>query len=169
MMKLDSNEKVLTELVSSSSTPAQGVAVGRLPANAMTAAPTKSSTAEELDELIELTIVMPCLNESETLEVCIRKAQKAIKDHGIRGEVLVADNGSTDKSPEIATRLGARVVHVTEKGYGNALMGGIRAARGKYILMGDADDSYDFLEAPNFLAKLREGFELVQGCRLPSG
>lgn len=124
--------------------------------------------AHEVDEL-ELSIVMPCLNEEETLEVCVRKAQQALKDNGIKGEVIVADNGSTDRSPEITQRLGARLVPVKAKGYGNALMGGIMAARGRYIIMGDADDSYDFLEAPKFLAKLREGFDLVQGCRLPAG
>lgn len=112
---------------------------------------------------------MPCLNEVETLETCVRKALRALAENNISGEVIVADNGSTDGCPEIAARLGARVVNVTAKGYGNALMGGIAAARGKYVLMGDADDSYDFLEAPKFLAKLREGFDLVQGCRLPAG
>lgn len=123
--------------------------------------------AEQTD--IEFSIVMPCLNEVETLETCVRKAQRALVENKINGEVIVADNGSTDGCQEIATRLGARVVNVTAKGYGNALMGGISAARGKYILMGDADDSYDFLEAPRFLAPLREGFDLVQGCRLPAG
>src|SRR5688572_26383521 len=111
---------------------------------------------------------MPCLNEADTLETCIRKAQKAIEEHGIAGEIIVADNGSNDGSVEIAERLGARVVHVEAKGYGSALMGGIAAARGKYVIMGDADDSYDFLEIPRFVAKLREGYDLVQGCRLPS-
>lgn len=120
-------------------------------------------------DAIEVSVVMPCLNEADTLEVCIRKAQAAMSQHGIRGEVLVADNGSSDGSPDIATRLGARVVPVTAKGYGNALMGGIAAARGRFIIMGDADDSYDFGEIPKFVAKLREGHDLVQGCRLPSG
>ena len=112
---------------------------------------------------------MPCLNEVETLETCVQKALSALADNKIPGEVIVADNGSTDGCQELATRLGARVVNVAAKGYGNALMGGIAAARGKFVLMGDADDSYDFLEAPKFLAKLREGFDLVQGCRLPAG
>ena len=112
---------------------------------------------------------MPCLNEADTLAICIEKAQRAMREAGIEGEVIVADNGSTDGSQEIAQRLGARVVPVTEKGYGNALMGGIRAARGKFVIMGDADDSYDFLEIPKFVAKLRDGHDLVQGCRLPSG
>jgi glycosyltransferase involved in cell wall biosynthesis len=117
----------------------------------------------------ELSVVMPCLNEADTLGVCIEKAQRALHDADIHGEIIVADNGSTDGSTEIAERLGARVVHVREKGYGNALMGGIAAARGRYVIMGDADDSYDFLEIGKFLTRLREGYELVQGCRLPSG
>ena len=124
-----------------------------------------TSEAPELD----LSIVMPCLNEAETLGACIGKAQRSLQALGIAGEVIVADNGSTDSSPEIAARLGARVVQVTAKGYGSALMGGIAAARGKYIIMGDADDSYDFAELRPFIEKLREGFELVQGCRFPSG
>jgi hypothetical protein len=94
---------------------------------------------------------------------------QAIRENDIRGEVIVADNGSTDDSREIAAERGARVVPVREKGYGSALMGGIAAARGMYIVMGDADDSYDFSEIPRFVAKLREGFELVQGCRLERG
>ncbi len=117
----------------------------------------------------EVTIVIPCLNEADTLAVCITKAQKSFAGAGIAGEILVADNGSTDGSQAIATGLGARVVPVSQKGYGNALRGGIQAARGKFIVMGDADDSYDFLETPKFVAKLREGFDLVQGCRLPAG
>jgi glycosyltransferase involved in cell wall biosynthesis len=117
----------------------------------------------------ELSVVMPCLNEADTLAVCIEKAQRALRDADIHGEVIVADNGSTDGSTDIAERLGARVVHVRDKGYGNALMGGIHAAHGRYIIMGDADDSYDFLEIGKFLTRLREGYELVQGCRLPSG
>jgi glycosyltransferase involved in cell wall biosynthesis len=120
-------------------------------------------------EQLELSIVMPCLNEADTLETCILKAQKALQDNNIIGEVIVADNGSTDGSLAIAARLGARVVNVQEKGYGNALMGGISVAKGKYVIMGDADDSYDFLEAPKFVEKLREGYDIVQGCRLPSG
>ncbi len=120
-------------------------------------------------DAIELTIVMPCLNEARTLPVCIAKAQEAIRAHGIAAEIVVADNGSTDGSVEIAQRLGARVVPVAQRGYGAALAAGIQAARGQYVLMGDADDSYDFGEAPAFLAKLREGADLVMGCRLPSG
>ncbi len=117
----------------------------------------------------EVSVVMPCLNEAETLAVCIRKALEAFARSGIAGEVVVADNGSTDGSQEIATHEGARLVPVAAKGYGNALMGGIAAARGKFVIMGDADDSYDFQELPKFVLKLREGFDLVQGCRLPWG
>src|SRR5215207_10304654 len=117
----------------------------------------------------ELSVVMPCLNESDTLGSCIEKAQRAMAEHGIDGEVIVADNGSTDGSRDIAESLGARVVPVTARGYGSALMGAIAAARGRYILMGDADDSYDFQELPAFVAKLREGNDLVQGCRLERG
>ena len=118
---------------------------------------------------IEVTIVMPCLNEADTLETCVKKAQRALRDSGIVGEVIVADNGSTDGSQAIALAMGARLVPVSAKGYGNALMGGIAAARGKYVIMGDADDSYDFLEVPKFVEKLRQGYVLVQGCRLPWG
>src|SRR5262245_33477197 len=112
---------------------------------------------------------MPCLNEADTLATCVEKAQRALREGGIEGEIVVADNGSSDGSREIARSAGARVVDVTAKGYGSALMGGIAAARGRFVVMGDADDSYDFLEVPRFVAKLREGNELVQGCRLPKG
>jgi glycosyltransferase involved in cell wall biosynthesis len=117
----------------------------------------------------EVSVVMPCLNEADTLATCIRKAKQGLREAGIDGEVIVADNGSTDGSQSIALREGARLVQVAAPGYGNALMGGIAAARGKYVIMGDADDSYDFLEVPRFVAKLREGYDLVQGCRLPTG
>ena len=117
----------------------------------------------------EVSVVMPCLNEADTLAACIEKALQTCRDSGIAGEVIVADNGSSDGSPTIAERLGARVVHVPARGYGHALMGGIAAARGTFIVMGDADDSYDFRDVPRFVAKLRQGFDLVQGCRLPSG
>ncbi len=120
-------------------------------------------------DTVEISIVMPCLNEADTLAVCIKKALAAIDEHGIRAEIIVADNGSTDGSQQIAESLGARVVAVAMRGYGSALMGGIEAARGRYILMGDADDSYDFGEVPKFLEKLREGYDMVQGCRLPAG
>jgi glycosyltransferase involved in cell wall biosynthesis len=112
---------------------------------------------------------MPCLNEADTLATCIVKAQRALRENKIHGEVIVADNGSTDGSQAIATRLGARLVPVEARGYGHALMGGIAAAQGRFIIMGDADDSYDFLELPAFVEQLRAGFDLVQGCRLPSG
>ena len=118
---------------------------------------------------VEVSVVMPCLNEAETLGACVEKAQRAFRATGLSGEVIVADNGSTDGSQAIAERLGARVIAVRERGYGNALMGGIAAARGRFVIMGDADDSYDFLELPKFVEKLREGYDLVQGCRLPAG
>ena len=123
----------------------------------------------ELEGAIELSVVMPCLNEAETVASCIGKAQEAFRRNGIAGEIIVADNGSTDGSVEKAQALGARVIHVAVRGYGSALMSGIEAARGKYVLMGDADDSYDFLELPGFLERLREGYDLVQGCRRPAG
>jgi len=118
---------------------------------------------------VELSVVMPCLNEAETLATCIGKAQAAFEECGCTGEVIVADNGSEDGSPSIAEARGARVIHVAEKGYGNALMAGIAAARGRFVIMGDADDSYDFREIPQFVEKLRAGNDLVQGCRLPGG
>ncbi|MAI77621.1 MAG: dolichol-P-glucose synthetase [Deltaproteobacteria bacterium] len=124
---------------------------------------------ETRDQTIELSVVMPCLNEADTLAICIQKAQAAFEASRVQGEVIVADNGSLDGCPEIARSLGARVIHVEDRGYGHALMGGIEAAHGRFILMGDADESYDFSEIPIFLAALREGAELVQGCRLPSG
>ena len=117
----------------------------------------------------ELTILMPCLNEAETLARCIEKARVGLARVGLRGEVLVADNGSTDGSVAIAEKAGARVVAVKEKGYGSALRGGIEAALGKWVIMGDADDSYDFSRIESFVEKFREGFDLVMGCRLPSG
>lgn len=118
---------------------------------------------------IEVSIVMPCLNEAETLERCIRKAQAAITRHALRAEIIIADNGSSDGSQQIAERLGARVVAVWEKGYGSALRGGIEAARGRYIVMGDSDDSYDFSEIYPFVEKLRAGHELVMGNRFRGG
>ena len=117
----------------------------------------------------ELTILMPCLNEEETIGICIEKARRFLADSGVSGEVLIADNGSTDRSPQLAREAGARVVHVPEKGYGAALWGGIRAAYGTYVIMGDADDSYDFLNLMPFVEKLREGYDLVMGNRFRGG
>jgi glycosyltransferase involved in cell wall biosynthesis len=117
----------------------------------------------------ELSVVMPCLNEADTLAIVIEKARRAIDENAINAEIVIADNGSTDGSQEIARKLGVRVIAVDQRGYGAALMGGINAARGTYVIMGDADDSYDWAEIPRFLAKLREGFDLVQGCRLETG
>jgi glycosyltransferase involved in cell wall biosynthesis len=116
-------------------------------------------------ERIDVSVVMPCLNESETLAACIGKAREAMERLGLRGEVVVADNGSTDGSQQIAADMGARVVPIARRGYGAALLGGIAAARGKYILMGDADDSYDFTQVGVFVEKLREGYDLVMGNR----
>ncbi len=118
---------------------------------------------------IELTILMPCLDEAETLEICINKANGFLKKHHVCGEVLIADNGSTDGSQAIAIKNGARVVNVSEKGYGSALRGGSEQAYGKYVIMGDADDSYDFSNLMPFLEKLREGYELVMGNRFKGG
>lgn len=114
---------------------------------------------------VETSVVMPCLNERETLGACIRKAQAAFASNGMKGEVIVADNGSTDGSVDIARAAGARVVCVNEKGYGSALMCGIDAAHGQYVVIGDADDSYDFEECPRLLASLRAGNDLVLGNR----
>ncbi len=118
---------------------------------------------------MELTVVMPCLNEAETVATCVRKAIGFLETSGISGEVLVADNGSTDGSQALATEAGARVVPISDKGYGNALMGGIVAARGKYIIMGDADDSYDFTNLMPFVDELRKGADLVMGNRFAGG
>ncbi len=118
---------------------------------------------------VELTILMPCLNEAETLATCIRKARQALEAHGISGEIVVADNGSEDGSKEIAVREGARVVDIERKGYGSALLGGIRAARGRFVIMGDADDSYDFSSIWPFLDRLRGGADLVMGNRFKGG
>lgn len=118
---------------------------------------------------VELSVVMPCLNEADTLAACIEGAQRALAENNIEGEIIIADNGSTDESHEIAARAGVRFVQVKARGYGNALMCGIGAARGKFIIMGDSDESYDFSAIPRFVEKLREGYDVVQGCRLPSG
>jgi glycosyltransferase involved in cell wall biosynthesis len=115
---------------------------------------------------VEVSCVMPCLDEAETLPVCIAKAKRGIAEVGLRGEIVVADNGSTDGSQEIARQLGARVVNVERPGYGAALMGGIEAAHGRYIVMADADDSYDFSVIAPFIERLEQGYDLVMGNRL---
>lgn len=121
------------------------------------------------EQTIELTLLMPCLNEAETLAACIGKAKSFLDASGVRGEVLVADNGSADGSRQIAAAAGARVVDVARKGYGAALMGGIRAARGRFVVMGDADDSYDFSRLMPFVETLRGGADLVMGNRFEGG
>ncbi|MDJ0740704.1 MAG: glycosyltransferase family 2 protein [Gammaproteobacteria bacterium] len=118
---------------------------------------------------VELTVLMPCLNEAETLATCIGKARKSLDELGIDGEVLIADNGSNDGSQKIAVDSGARVAHVEQPGYGAALRGGIEAARGRYVIMGDADDSYDFSRLGGFVEKLRAGYQLVMGNRFRGG
>jgi hypothetical protein len=118
---------------------------------------------------LELTILIPCLNEAETVAVCVRKAQSFLERTGVEGEVLVADNGSTDGSQDLARNAGARIVLVDEKGYGSALLGGIRAAQGRFVIMGDADDSYDFSQLDSFVESLRAGNNLVVGHRFRGG
>jgi glycosyltransferase involved in cell wall biosynthesis len=145
---------------------ASPVPVPNPPASAVDAAEVVTPSA---DEAIELSIVMPCLNESETLATCIRHAQHFLTTSGVVGEVVIADNGSTDGSQAIAEAEGARVVHVPEKGYGAALIGGIAAARGTYVAMGDADDSYDFEGLGPFVDELRNGADLVMGNRFRGG
>ncbi|MBK28194.1 MAG: dolichol-P-glucose synthetase [Verrucomicrobiales bacterium] len=122
-----------------------------------------------LSESIEISVVMPCLNEAETLKLCISKALSCLRENKVTGEVVVADNGSTDSSKQIAESAGARVVLAKSKGYGNALIEGISAARGKYVIMGDADDSYDFSSLMVFIDKLRDGSDLVMGNRFRGG
>ena len=117
----------------------------------------------------DLSVVIPCLNEEDTLGMCLSKLETIAKDENFSMEVIVADNGSQDKSVEIAAKFNARVVRVSRKGYGAALMGGIEKAKAPFVLMADADDSYDFLELPKFFQKTKEGFDLIQGCRLPGG
>ena len=122
-----------------------------------------------MNQEMELTILMPCLNEAETVADCIREAKGYLERHNVKGEIIVADNGSTDGSQEIARLSGARIVDVPEKGYGAALQGGIRAARGRYVIMGDADHSYDFSNLQPFVDKLRSGVDLVMGNRFRGG
>jgi glycosyltransferase involved in cell wall biosynthesis len=121
------------------------------------------------NEVIEVSVVLPCLNERETVAVCVTKAIAALNDAGIKGEVIVADNGSSDGSIDLAESAGARVVHVSQRGYGNALNGGIEAAHGIYVLMADSDDSYDFSHIPRFVEQLRGGADLVMGNRFRGG
>ncbi|MDO9111788.1 MAG: glycosyltransferase family 2 protein [Desulfatirhabdiaceae bacterium] len=120
-----------------------------------------------MSDAIEISIVIPCLNESETIDACVREALQAIHEAGFPGEVIVADNGSTDNSVDIARKAGAKTVQILSKGYGSALLGGIAAAQGKFILMGDADGSYNFRDLSRFIVKLTEGYDLVVGCRFP--
>jgi len=122
-----------------------------------------------MSEQIELSVVMPCLNEAETIGICIQKAMHWMQSNGVIGEVVIGDNGSTDGSQELATNLGARVVAVPRKGYGSALMGAIEAAKGKYVIMGDSDDSYDFSNLGLFVQELRAGKDLVMGNRFKGG
>jgi Glycosyl transferase family 2 len=125
----------------------------------------ETSPSPSSSSAFDVSVVIPCLNEANSLAFCINKAISAFQASGLRGEVVVADNGSTDGSIQIAESNGARVVHVPQRGYGAALKAGIAGARGTYIIMGDADDSYDFTDAPRFVAKLREGFDMVMGNR----
>ena len=129
----------------------------------------KMNDSADAGKQLELSVVMPCLNERETVGVCVRKALVSIREAGILGEVIVGDNGSTDGSVEVAEKEGARVIHVADKGYGNALKGGILAARGEYVLMADSDDSYDFSHIMRFIEPLRAGSDLVMGNRFRGG
>jgi glycosyltransferase involved in cell wall biosynthesis len=115
--------------------------------------------------IVELSVIMPCLNEAETLAICIKKAQSYLDRSGVSGEIVIGDNGSTDGSQEIATSLGARVVNIPIRGYGAALYGAITAARGRFCIMGDSDDSYDFEHLDGFVEKLRDGYDVVMGNR----
>lgn len=124
-----------------------------------------SNKLQETEDACEVSVLMPCLNEAETVGTCINKAKASLKSLGVNGEVIIADNGSTDGSQEIARSLGAMVVNVERRGYGNALMRGIATAHGKYVIMGDSDDSYDFTNLAPFMEKLRAGYDLVMGNR----
>jgi glycosyltransferase involved in cell wall biosynthesis len=128
-----------------------------------------ASIASGLERQVELSIVMPCLDEAASVATCVAQAREAIERYGIRGEVIVADNGSTDGSRELAAAAGARVVPVPLRGYGSALLAGIAAAKGEYVVMGDADGSYDFMAIDTFLAALRKGNDLVMGNRFRGG
>ncbi|MEM9903641.1 MAG: glycosyltransferase family 2 protein [Cyanobacteria bacterium P01_D01_bin.44] len=136
----------------------------------MTSSQTETVHKSELHhKTVELSIVMPCLNEAQTLGICIQKAAAYLQKYDVSGEIVIADNGSTDGSQAIAQNLGVRVIHVEEKGYGSALMAGISAAQGEYVIMGDADDSYDFSDLTLFLKELRGGYDLVMGNRFKGG
>jgi glycosyltransferase involved in cell wall biosynthesis len=130
---------------------------------------TRINEPERKTDPVEVSFVLPCLNEAETIGACVNECAGIIRSSQVAGEVVVADNGSTDGSQEIAERAGARVIPVPKRGYGSALMAGIRGARGKYVVMGDSDMSYDFTQMPRFLEKLRQGHELVMGCRMERG
>ena len=118
---------------------------------------------------MEISVVLPCLNESETLAKCIKKAKKQIKNLNIKGEIIISDNGSNDGSIQIAKKLGAIVINVKKKGYGNVLRAGIKKAKGKFVLIADSDDSYNLNDLPKFYKKIKKGYDIVQGCRLPKG
>jgi glycosyltransferase involved in cell wall biosynthesis len=135
------------------------------PLPSLSATLAQASISAPHDLAVEVSVVMPCLNEKETLGACIERAQAALREHNIAGEIIVADNGSTDGSPDIARRLGARVVHQPERGYGAAYMKGIAEARGQYILIGDSDNTYDFNDLPRLVEPLRQGGDLVLGSR----
>jgi hypothetical protein len=134
----------------------------------MQAVPPEPSTADD-SEAVEVSVVMPCLNEARTVGRCVAKVRAALEELGVRGEVVVADNGSADGSPDVARGEGARVIHVVRRGYGSALQAGIAAARGRYVIMGDADDSYDFGRLEPFVQRLRAGDDLVMGNRFKGG
>ena len=137
---------------------------------AVVSMPARVETAERVQpRWLELTILMPCLNEAETVATCVQKARHFLQRAGVTGEILVADNGSTDGSPELARQAGARVVQIAAKGYGSALLGGIEEARGQFVIMADADDSYDFSRIDGFLQLLRAGHQLVIGHRFRGG
>jgi glycosyltransferase involved in cell wall biosynthesis len=127
------------------------------------------STSSTLPEDLDVTLLIPCLHEQGTLAAVVDNGIRFLEQSKVKGEVLVSDNGSTDGSVELATRRGARVVHASTRGYGAALRQGIRVARGRYIVMGDADDTYNFEEISPFLEQLRKGADLVMGTRLPTG
>ena len=137
----------------------------KMPHSATIVSTRPAEILETVSGAIDVSVVMPCLNESLTLGTCIKKAQATIDRLGVRGEIIVADNGSSDGSQSLAESLGARVVPIKMRGYGSALRGGIAAARGKYVIMGDSDDSYDFTQLEDFLSKLDEGYQLVMGNR----